>query len=436
MILALALILIIVVFLALYFWYVTIPIILLFYINSKRDTISKYFEQRKKEKLKKEYQKESNSNPKVLVTKIMSRARVSFEELSLMLGSGQGEPDSIHALYSRLHTVGVSPDKILSMKKHLIPKFATLFEYSYHAYHSIHDGTKKVSSDLNQVLGNCKSCYENYVGYTHYRADSESSGDYDWGNYEQNQPHDEYHEHHQYSNSQNSSSYGSSGKSRSGKTKRQHRTGNSQRSKSEFLVLQRLEKFDITREEAQQIFGKRWKSKLGAEDWRLFFTIKELEIKVNYDFQSRYQNSMGSLYEKILRIIKIVIEENAEMNRDYDSHREKNYSDWRHKSGSYNNSAYESPYSNYDYDWNDQNSQRQYNDSSNSHNSSQSSQDIASAFKTLELEPSATIEQVKSRYRELILKNHPDRNNSPDAIEITKNINAAYETILDATKSS
>lgn len=54
-----------------------------------------------------------------------------------------------------------------------------------------------------------------------------------------------------------------------------------------------------------------------------------------------------------------------------------------------------------------------------------------SLYKTLELEQSATIEDIKRNYRRLAKKYHPDKNKSPDSVLKFQQINSAYEILLD-----
>jgi DnaJ-class molecular chaperone len=59
-------------------------------------------------------------------------------------------------------------------------------------------------------------------------------------------------------------------------------------------------------------------------------------------------------------------------------------------------------------------------------------QEIDEARKLLELPERATMEEIKSNYRKLIRKWHPDRceDNSDQCIEMTKKLIAAYGTII------
>ncbi len=60
--------------------------------------------------------------------------------------------------------------------------------------------------------------------------------------------------------------------------------------------------------------------------------------------------------------------------------------------------------------------------------------DKTEAYKILGLDISATIEQVKEKYRELALRWHPDKNptNKTQAEQMMMKINLAYETIMAA----
>ena len=61
--------------------------------------------------------------------------------------------------------------------------------------------------------------------------------------------------------------------------------------------------------------------------------------------------------------------------------------------------------------------------------SSSESLTISEAFKVLGLDESATAKQIKDRFRELILKHHPDRNSDLESEEIVKKIIASYNLI-------
>ena len=60
----------------------------------------------------------------------------------------------------------------------------------------------------------------------------------------------------------------------------------------------------------------------------------------------------------------------------------------------------------------------------------QNSDELTRAYKILGIAPNATLEQIKTRFRDLIKQVHPDRNKSPDATERTREILKSYELIM------
>ncbi len=55
-------------------------------------------------------------------------------------------------------------------------------------------------------------------------------------------------------------------------------------------------------------------------------------------------------------------------------------------------------------------------------------------YKTLELEPSATVAEIKQAYRRLALLHHPDKNNDPYAIAMFTEIKEAYEVLTNPSR--
>lgn len=59
----------------------------------------------------------------------------------------------------------------------------------------------------------------------------------------------------------------------------------------------------------------------------------------------------------------------------------------------------------------------------------------AECYKILELPIGASKEELKQAHRKLAMKWHPDRNRSPEAEEMMKKVNVAYETLSQSPTS-
>ena len=173
-------------------------------------------------------------------------------------------------------------------------------------------------------------------------------------------------------------------------------------------VNTRLEKFQITPSEAQIIFGKYWRSKLGKPEWEFYYVIRYIEIDVVFDYNNRQRKKFGYLYSKVLEIIQIVMEENADTREDEDR-------DWKRYS----------KYDDYDYSYENNRDSSEINE-----------EDIVEAFDIFGLTRESTKEQIKTRYRELTLKFHPDKNKSVDSTTKMTEINNAYEIIMETIAHS
>jgi hypothetical protein len=167
----------------------------------------------------------------------------------------------------------------------------------------------------------------------------------------------------------------------------------------------RLEKFKITPEDAQIIFGKTWMSKLGKPEWQFYFVVRTIEINVEFDYNNRYRRKFGELYSKVLQIIQIVNDENPEMKQSEEKFKEKY--DWGGFWDDLNDHKYDEP-------------------------SEFTEEDILEAFEMFGLNRDSTIQQIKSKYRELALQYHPDKNKSVDTTAKMTEINKAYEMIMGA----
>jgi len=156
-------------------------------------------------------------------------------------------------------------------------------------------------------------------------------------------------------------------------------------------INERLEKFQITPDEARIIFGNAWTTKLGIKKRISFYImIKCIEKKLKNDHYNRYKKKLGQLYSKLLEIIQIVNNENEDLGEgDYD-------------------------YQNYD------------------DSSEVNEKKITQSFQIFGLTRNSTMEQIKGKYRYLCLKYHPDKNKNTDTTTKMSEINSAYEIIMGA----
>ncbi|MDE5617507.1 MAG: DnaJ domain-containing protein [Ureaplasma sp.] len=61
--------------------------------------------------------------------------------------------------------------------------------------------------------------------------------------------------------------------------------------------------------------------------------------------------------------------------------------------------------------------------------------EINDAYKTLELNKNASLDEIKSAYRKLAKKYHPDLNKSTNAEEMFRKVNNAYNLLLEYLNS-
>ena len=192
------------------------------------------------------------------------------------------------------------------------------------------------------------------------------------------------------------------------------------------LVTARLERFHLSEDEAELIFGNEWRDILGQEYQLFFYHVAKLKNKLmETGFEQIFTNNPESLFrEKVSHIIDKVIqmiESVCNEDPEYAKYNEKYFEEELGKEGAdYLKEAWEffkkhkrSPWD-FSYFIN--------------------TLDTSDAYKILGLAVTATIKEVKKKYRELVLKWHPDRNrtNKIQAEKELVKINQAYETIMEA----
>ncbi len=182
------------------------------------------------------------------------------------------------------------------------------------------------------------------------------------------------------------------------------------------LVETRLEKFKISRKEANLIFGKTWEKRLEKHDGEF---IKEI-IRVGEKLggSESYRIKISSIMEKALDLMDICMHDIVgKMNNwddiDYENW-EENWQDvrdtWKKEKHYYQNNE---------------------DDSSEENSKEENSSDYSKYYEILGLRMGATIMEIKMQYRTLIKKFHPDKNTSPDAEEKCKEIIDAYNKLTE-----
>jgi curved DNA-binding protein CbpA len=183
----------------------------------------------------------------------------------------------------------------------------------------------------------------------------------------------------------------------------------------------KLKKFSLTEREVEILFGRIWRQRLARTDEEFFEReLARLVEKIDNDCNS-FLNKIGGFAEKFFDLIDYyVIWYNKKYNGwdkfDCENFRE----DWDEIRELWEQDKYAY--------------QRHYNNAQKKYKSQKSEtpqeiSTISDAFDMLGLEDTATAQQIKGRYRELIIKYHPDKNSSPNAEEMTRKLTLAYDLL-------
>jgi len=186
------------------------------------------------------------------------------------------------------------------------------------------------------------------------------------------------------------------------------------------LVRARLERFHLSEDEAELIFGKYWRDKLGEEHWKLFYTI--LKIQTDLMYEKKYSNKVFHIIDKVIQIIDSVYNEDPKLAKSWESN------PGSRCTGTFSYSFAGSS----SYSWNEE------WEFFKKHKKTKLEfelfgADISEFYEVLGLGIPSTFEQVRKRWRELALKWHPDRNKTgkEQAAKKFAKINEAYEKIIE-----
>ena len=180
------------------------------------------------------------------------------------------------------------------------------------------------------------------------------------------------------------------------------------------LLKSRLKIFDLSEDEAELLFGKKWRDKLGSWNYDLFYKIVQMKLDLT-DPSKSFRKKVSHIIDKVIRMIDSVWIEYSQEVKQF----EKICND-------------QIPGS---YDWLEREWEffKKYKKSSSDY--SENALDKSEAYEILGLSMTVTLDQVKERFRELALRWHPDKNDSTIKTEAEKKfvrINLAYETIIGA----
>ena len=90
------------------------------------------------------------------------------------------------------------------------------------------------------------------------------------------------------------------------------------------LVRYRLERFDLSEEEAELIFGKKWRTKLSSEHYKLFDNI--VKKKLDLLLPSKvFRKKVFHIIDKVIRMIDSVYNEDPKFAKEWESKSEKRF---------------------------------------------------------------------------------------------------------------
>ena len=180
------------------------------------------------------------------------------------------------------------------------------------------------------------------------------------------------------------------------------------------LLKSRLQRFDLSEEEMELLFGKEWRNELGSWNFDLFYKIVQMKLDL-IDPSKSFRKKVSHIIDKVIRIIDSAWIEYPQEVKQFEK------------------ICNEQPYGSYDWIEREWEFFKKYKKPSWEY--SENTLDASEAYEILGLSITATLAQVKKRYRELALKHHPDKNEPAIKTKAEKKfvrINQAYETIMGA----
>ncbi len=363
---------------AIVLWYITIPIIVLYIVHRKRQAISLWYQN-----IKKNSKLNYLNLPEYIAIDIFGSKWSSILKFSDL------------KLYNYLTDFYTSQNSMITINKSFIQNVIALHSFLHDKLiaNSKDSNTTEFAQTYEFTQRYFQDCILNYDDNCKDKEQEEESSEQD-----------SYYWHDRWNQSYNSSynnSYEDSHKS-SHKNRNYSNSKKSRKSaEKEARIKEKLDKFGISKYDAEAIFGKSWRTKFAQPDSIFFYTVQTIATNVKYDYNGRYKRKYGPLYFKVLEIIKIIIGEN---------------------------NAYD--YQDYTNDSTDDSTDDSRNDSTQDE-SEIDNKEFESAFKILGLKNNSTMDEIKMQYHKLILIHHPDRNRGSKKSSLkTVQINNAYDLIM------
>lgn len=208
--------------------------------------------------------------------------------------------------------------------------------------------------------------------------------------------------------------------------------------REERLKSELLAKFDLTESQAKILFKRNWHKKLGLNSEELLLDVQSVIIDIR--FEPKFRKKVYPFFDKVIRLIDNLYQKYDEFAKEYDYQFEdvfewsvdvffqkafwEEYNQFKEKAP-----KYKEYFEQYEADWKDGDYDDEYSKYYEWFTKDDTDLTASEAFKVLGLDQSSTPKQIKDRFRELILKYHPDRNPGSENEELTKKIIAAYEFI-------
>jgi len=180
------------------------------------------------------------------------------------------------------------------------------------------------------------------------------------------------------------------------------------------ITHHRLDRYDLSEEEAELLLGKDWRTKLAGWNTDLFYKICQMKLEL-LTTSNPFRKKVSHIIDKVIRIIDSVWIEYPQEVTQF-----KKICNDQTPGGS---------------DWIEREWEFFKKHKKSSSEFSENTLDASEAYEILGLSMTVTLDQVKERFRELALRWHPDKNDSAIKKECERKfvrINQAYETIMGA----